>query len=946
MTFCWKCAQLFNKAIWILFRHFFPMFPFSLVWVMMLILTSAEVATLEHQHQQQREDNVPSSSSFSSQVINQPRGDASSTHATTVHGKDNQCTITSDTQSSSSSSTFSTSSTVQHQQEQHQRTGTNGDSGSGLLLSFEELRERVLQKEKNDRWSSSSNNNKKRPGGGNLGHMIDSVDGGFADDFGAMFEVGQGPPAANVYDEDEYIEPSRGSPAASATANIPNQQQHQQKSKSSKINNVPIKSLKERFNYASIDCAATVRAANKEAKGAQSILYESKDQYLLNKCSANKYVIINLCEPVLIDTIVMANFEFFSSTFSEFRVYVADRYPTNDWKLLGQWQARNTRDLQVFKVKNRFGWFENIKIEFLSHYGHEYYCPLSLVRVHGMTMMEYFFLVEGQDDGDDYELEDEFLWPSEVRDEIIHPNIDSMNDTRPIIPEQEDHSENHDPPAIFPVNDEEDEKKEDHSEQDVESEHQQQQQMDGHISKEDVQPIESFSTSVSAAYDDLVKSEGSTAGLTEDLVSTESGPEPTHNYNDAISSPSASDIDSSASTTYTPSILPTELDAIQDNRDVDTIPGSSLSTSIQIQESMVPNVPITVTTNSDSNTEFAEEDIASNKEPSTTGVEEQQSTLPTASYVDTHENDLSSVGASTSTVTSSSSNSGSTVAANAGSLPNTASSIGDSAPTTNRILPKPSNAHKDNSYTQESIYKTIMKRLNALELNVTLSQRYLDEQNKMLNDVFINMEKRHQDQIILLLGRLNDTASTRIDGMKRRYEQAYDELQQLTENNMKEMTIKMALMADQIAFERRVSMAQLVIVVMLFVFVALSRGTLSILSPIMEAQAQERKRRESADAQALLEVAPLPINKTLSPPVLSVTPESIPSSPRHDEHEIRPRGNSLFRESIPRPRRRWSDNGGNNLPLDIEPTFMTNDPSLRFVRRRNSSGDAALVPTL
>ena len=146
-------------------------------------------------------------------------------------------------------------------------------------------------------------------------------------------------------------------------------------------------------------------------------------------------------------------------------------------------------------------------------------------------------------------------------------------------------------------------------------------------------------------------------------------------------------------------------------------------------------------------------------------------------------------------------------------------------------------------------------------------------------------------------------------------------------------------------------MAQLVIVVMLFVFVALSRGTLSILSPIMEAQAQERKRRESADAQALLEVAPSPTKKTPSPPVLAITPESLPSSPGQqevaiEEHEIRPRANSLFRENVPHPRRRWSDNGSTTSTLDVEPTFITNNPAIRFIRRRNSSSDAAIVPTL
>lgn len=232
------------------------------------------------------------------------------------------------------SSSASSAQADYHQQQQQQEAKTQGP-----LLSFEEWQRRVLQTENDDRWHVKRKHvGKGRGGGRGYGsagrQVIDSVEGGIADDLGVMFEMGESQPAANIYDEKEYIEPSR-------TA------EKNEKAAKKQFADVPIKSLKERFNYASIDCAATVRGANKEAKGAQSILYESKDQYMLNKCSAKKYVIINLCEAVLIDTIVMANFEFFSSTFSEFRVWVADRYPTKEWQLLGQWQARNTRDLQV-----------------------------------------------------------------------------------------------------------------------------------------------------------------------------------------------------------------------------------------------------------------------------------------------------------------------------------------------------------------------------------------------------------------------------------------------------------------------------------------------------------------------------------------------------------------------------------------------------------------------
>src|SRR5271170_7903736 len=153
------------------------------------------------------------------------------------------------------------------------------------------------------------------------------------------------------------------------------------------------KTSKERFNYASFDCAAAVLKSNPEAKGSSSILDENRDRYMLNKCGANnKFVIVEMCEDILVDTIVLANFEFFSSTFKEFRISVTDRYPTNErgWKSLGTFMANNTRAIQVFAVENPLIWARYVRIDFISHYGSEFYCPLTLLRIHGTTMMEEY----------------------------------------------------------------------------------------------------------------------------------------------------------------------------------------------------------------------------------------------------------------------------------------------------------------------------------------------------------------------------------------------------------------------------------------------------------------------------------------------------------------------------------------------------------------------------
>lgn len=169
------------------------------------------------------------------------------------------------------------------------------------------------------------------------------------------------------------------------------------------------KTCKERSNYASFDCASTVLKTNSECKGSTAVLVENKDNYMLNICSAkNKFFIVELCDDILIDTIVLANFEFFSSMFRTFRVSVSDRYPVKleKWRELGTFEARNSREVQAFLVENPLIWARYLRVEFLTHFGNEYYCPVSLLRVHGTTMMEEFnHDVKGARNDDDLDSE-------------------------------------------------------------------------------------------------------------------------------------------------------------------------------------------------------------------------------------------------------------------------------------------------------------------------------------------------------------------------------------------------------------------------------------------------------------------------------------------------------------------------------------------------------------
>ncbi|KAL1279664.1 hypothetical protein QQF64_014264 [Cirrhinus molitorella] len=108
------------------------------------------------------------------------------------------------------------------------------------------------------------------------------------------------------------------------------------------------KKLQQTFtNYASVECGAKILSSNPEAKSTSAILMENMDMYMLNPCN-NK---IWLC----------TGFTFVSQLF----VF-----------------------LFSFLLHQMFTKY--IKVELLSHFGSEHFCPLSLIRVFGTSMMEEY----------------------------------------------------------------------------------------------------------------------------------------------------------------------------------------------------------------------------------------------------------------------------------------------------------------------------------------------------------------------------------------------------------------------------------------------------------------------------------------------------------------------------------------------------------------------------
>lgn len=144
----------------------------------------------------------------------------------------------------------------------------------------------------------------------------------------------------------------------------------------------------EEYNYASASKGAKVLSFNKEAKGASNILNSDKDKYLRNPCSTeDKFVVIELSEETLVDTIKIANFEHHSSNLKDFELLGSAVYPTDSWDKLGNFSAANMKHAQSFALPEP-RWARYLKLNLLSHHGSEFYCTLSFFEVYGVDAVE------------------------------------------------------------------------------------------------------------------------------------------------------------------------------------------------------------------------------------------------------------------------------------------------------------------------------------------------------------------------------------------------------------------------------------------------------------------------------------------------------------------------------------------------------------------------------
>lgn len=531
---------------------------------------------------------------------------------------------------------------------------------------------------------------------------------------------------------------------------------------------------KERFNYASFDCAANILKTNKEAKSSHAVLLENKDSYMLNQCTAqNKFLILELCNDISIDTVVLANFEFFSSTFRTFRVSVSDRYPVKveKWKTLGTYEARNTREVQAFLVENPLIWARYVRIEFLTHYGNEFYCPVSLVRIHGTTMMEdwkHLFEQTAEDENED----------NDHGAQVDSTGIDSLTpeaiaDTLRAVPTDSKDKEHEDPAPTTTI----------------------QEATSASVGTTETQDASRVIPASVIAFEAIMSviepSDMCIAADSPSATSSRSAPSPAPSAS-VLNAAEAQRLVSAETLTnalFSESLASSESSAVSGSMAIESknttsslMGGSTAPSVAHLGSVMSPNPSKSSVASS-----LRAEIFSSEKAKVSNAAAQMQRDKPYTSTTDRPKSG------------------------------GTATQVQSAIPT-----------------MQESFFKSVQKRLQMLEANSSLSLQYIEDQSRALRDAFKKVEQRQLTKTTAFLDQLNQTVLNEL----RDFRQQYDQLWQSTvielemqreryERDNEAINARLGVLADEVIFQRRMAILQMVLILVCLVLVLFSRGAIN-----------------------------------------------------------------------------------------------------------------------
>ncbi|KZT61127.1 hypothetical protein CALCODRAFT_491505 [Calocera cornea HHB12733] len=566
--------------------------------------------------------------------------------------------------------------------------------------------------------------------------------------------------------------------------------------------------LTDRYNYASDDCSARVHASSKGTKNPSAILSRKKDRYMLHECNGGtggKWVEVELCDHIWVDTVQLANYEFFSGVFRNVSIYLSPRYPPGPegWVHAGTFEARNVRSVQSFHPPPEIkGFHRFLRVEFESYYGAEFYCPVSLLRVYGLNEME-----EWKRDAWEAEAEIREREVREREQERLKREWEEraaaqlVRETRTI--------------DVLYVSTEEAKKT----------------TMDRQATS-DLLASTISSVAESSASDrstELPSSESSGAGPTSVWISrivtssTVATPpsSPTARVKFETGS-RAQEVPTSVTQEAVAASSPIELDAMR---------------NATFKDERVDAVVIEKVVGNDTTVDA----VIQNEDSASTMVMD----APGAADTATHEPVAASTPASSpAAVTESGSEASSSTSAGAASttlttppqsFSSSSSSSSSSSTTTTSVQQTPSytlSVVPPSIPTGESIYRTIMNRLTLLEVNTTLGTRYMEEQSRMMQEAFKRLERGVEER--WGEGRWREVArgwEGKLEGLTAEQRQAFDSAMNVLEQQRermeverKELVSQIHMLENEVVLEKRLSVAQLCLLVVVLFVMTLTRG--------------------------------------------------------------------------------------------------------------------------
>ncbi|KAK3340485.1 UNC-like C-terminal-domain-containing protein [Neurospora tetraspora] len=552
------------------------------------------------------------------------------------------------------------------------------------------------------------------------------------------------------------------------------------------------KTCKERFSYSSFDAGATVLKTSPGAKNAKAILVENKDSYMLLECHAkSKFVIVELSDDILVDTVVLANFEFFSSMIRRFKVSVSDRYPVklDKWVELGTFEARNSRDIQAFLVEHPQIYTKYIRIEFLSHYGNEYYCPVSLLRVHGTRMLDTW--KEPDDRHDD---EQETIEAPPVQEELSQTPEPEQPSSQV---EQSTVASEPEPSTVTEVKEE------------------------THQETESVQVVElGFTPWEPIFYRDFSLEICALRSRTTGQPTRISPGADNNKHGISAGNPDmAKEQASTGSAAHETLVSKASSVAPKSQETAKVQPASSAAS-----HSSAPPQASNTTTGSPNH----------NKAPPARPNTASNETAP--SVFSAAKPSGSSSGSTTGTTARNDSKDNSGNNANAGGNSGGGSSPPNNNNKTNQ-QPKPNSGGSPTSSgppasptVQESFFKTVHKRLTHLESNTSLSLQYIEQQSRFLQDVLSKLERRQLTRVDTFLDTLNKTVLTELRNVRQQYDQiwqstviALETQREQTEREVVALSGRLNVLADEVVFQKRMAILQSVLLLSCLVLVIFNR---------------------------------------------------------------------------------------------------------------------------